>query len=483
MGQTRKAGDIVGDYRLTKAVSDGALTRTWMAEQVSVQRDVMLEMLQREAAADIVCKSAFLADVRAKAAVRHPVIGSVYEAHSDSDATFYARERLYGESLESWIEEEKNLTPLEVVTLTEQIAAAHLQLEELQLATVPLAAHHIVVSGRALRMMNLVADGPRVEVQSTADKQLTGALFDEMLSPGLPGSTRVGSLLEYMADLDRPVPLTWTQVKDLSRQVIDQLEGNTLPSVSQEVPQEAQVTRQKPTWAWPALGALLLVVGGAIYFLFQQSVDPEEVLVEEETLPSIQIAPGLFLSAHEVTIGQYRDFLANVSQLSPEDQAAFRHLEQPAEKADHFPTDWSALSTVAENGGVWKGRLVSDGCPVVGVDWWDAFAFAAWQGSRLPTMAEWASTANPPEGISGWGKASSPVMDRCANGLIGMAGNVREWTRDSEINPAHQLRPKRPVACGGSFLDLSSSGVSERLWLKDRSVRADDLGFRTLFVR
>ncbi|MDA7537094.1 hypothetical protein N8538_00465, partial [bacterium] len=90
MGQTRQAGDIVGDYRLTKAVSDGTLTRTWKAEQVSVQRDVMLEMLKRQSAADVAFRDSFVADVRAKAAVRSPIIGAVYEAYSDSDATFYA---------------------------------------------------------------------------------------------------------------------------------------------------------------------------------------------------------------------------------------------------------------------------------------------------------------------------------------------------------------------------------------------------------
>ena len=76
MGQTRQSGDIVGDYRLLEAVSGGVLTRTWKAEQISVRRDVMLEMLKRESAADIVLKTNFLSDVRAKAAVSHAVIGA-----------------------------------------------------------------------------------------------------------------------------------------------------------------------------------------------------------------------------------------------------------------------------------------------------------------------------------------------------------------------------------------------------------------------
>ena len=482
MGQTRQAGDIVGDYRLIEAVSDGTLTRTWMAEQVSVQRDVMLEMLKVTAAEDLAFKTAFLADVRAKAAADHPVIGSVYEAYSEEDATFYARERLFGESLEAWIEQGKQLTPHEVVTLTEQIADAQLHLEELQLATVPLAAHHVVTQGRALRMINLVADGPRDEAQSTADKQLLGAIFDDLLSPGHPGSTRVGSLLAYMADLDRSVPLTWAQIKKLSRQVIDQLEDNILPSSSQAVEQESPSQSKMPGWAWALIGSLVLVGGTAAFFISQKNGSAEEPEPVELALPPVEVAPGLHLSAHEVTIGQYREFLEKLSHLSAEDQAAFNHPEQPAEKTDHLPTDWTALAAAAEKGGVWSGRLVSDGCPIIGVDWWDAYAFATWQGSRLPTLDEWQVAAQDTPAISGWGKATSPVKDRSQSGLIGMAGNVREWTRDSEINPAFQLRPKKPVACGGSFL-TPSTGVRARSWLRDRSERAEDLGFRTLFEK
>lgn len=482
MGQTRQAGDIVGDYRLTKAVSDGTLTRTWKAEQVSVQRDVMLEMLKRQSAADVAFRDSFVADVRAKAAVRSPIIGAVYEAYSDSDATFYARERLFGESLETWIEQGKKLTPLEVVTLTEQIAAAQLHLEELELASVPIAAHHIVIEGPALRMINLVADGAPDERQATEDKQLVGALFDEMLKPGLSGSTRVSSLLAYMADLDRPVPLTWTQIKNLSRQVIDQLEGNILPTSSQTVPQETPVASKMPGWVWALIGSLILVGGTAAYFMSQKPGNVEPSSPEEVALSPVKIAPGLHLSVHEVTIGQYRNFLESLSHLSAEDQAAFNHPQQPAEKTDHLPTDWTALAAAAEKGGVWSGRLVSDGCPIIGVDWWDAHAFATWQGSRLPTLDEWQAAAQITPAIAGWGKATSPVRDRSKSGLIGMAGNVSEWTRDSEINPAYQLRPKKPVACGGSFL-TPSTGVSARTWLKDRSDRAEDLGFRTLFEK
>ncbi|MEJ6567999.1 MAG: SUMF1/EgtB/PvdO family nonheme iron enzyme [Akkermansiaceae bacterium] len=482
MGQTRQSGDIVGDYRLLEAVSGGVLTRTWKAEQISVRRDVMLEMLKRESAADIVLKTNFLSDVRAKAAVSHAVIGAVYEAHGDEDATYYARERLLGKSLDQLIEEGNEFAPLEVVFLLEQLADAQLHLESQDLAAVSIAAHHVIVDGPALRMMNLVSDGPRSEAQSTAGKQLLGALFDEMLLPAQPGSTRVGSLLAYMIDLDRPVPLTWKQIKKLSRQVIDQLEGNDQPSASQSVGEDTEPVNGSPGWGWALVSGLIFGAGLIFYFVVVQPGDDSSVEEVEAQLPPVKIAPSLSLSAHEVTIGQYRAFLESISKLDAADRAGFDHPDQPKDKESHHPDDWFSLSGAAKEGNAWSDRLVSDGCPIVGVDWWDAYAFSRWQGGRLPTLAEWKSASEPTEAISGWGKASAPEMDRTESGLIGMAGNVREWTRDDEVNPAFQLRSKKPVACGGSFL-TPGTGVASRVWLDSRSHRADDLGFRIIFEK
>jgi formylglycine-generating enzyme required for sulfatase activity len=74
---------------------------------------------------------------------------------------------------------------------------------------------------------------------------------------------------------------------------------------------------------------------------------------------------------------------------------------------------------------------------------------------------------------------SESTNDVSGSGLVGMAGNVREWTREVEVNPAFQLSPKKPVSVGGSFLN-PAQGAATRTWLDDRSVRANDLGFRIL---
>jgi formylglycine-generating enzyme required for sulfatase activity len=64
-------------------------------------------------------------------------------------------------------------------------------------------------------------------------------------------------------------------------------------------------------------------------------------------------------------------------------------------------------------------------------------------------------------------------------GFAGMAGSVREWTSEPEINPADSLAPKAYVVAGASFED-GQGGISERLWVDSRSTRRSDLGFRVI---
>lgn len=480
-------GDLIGDYRLGEEVSAGALTRTWKARQISVQRDVILEILTSKAASDPQTKEAFVADVRAKAGVAHAVIGAVYEAVDQEDGTLYAREQLSGKTLEELYEEGKRYTPKELVVLLEQIGSAQRYLEKRRLATVPLAAHHIVVDDRTVRLVNLVAAGKRDEKQAAQDKHLLGALLDEMLMSKHPGSTRVGSLLGFMADLDREIPLTWRQVRDLSRQVIDQFEDLKRSKRLKKNKEEEASNSVIPSWVWAALGGV-----GAIAALFGVllALEKDEAPVRVTEFPDLtpvtfgDPAAGLSLAIHEVTIADYAKFLASLELLSNRDRGAFDHPNQPQSKDNHIPDDWERLLTAARSGGLWKERLVNDGCPIVGIDWWDAHAYCAWlgDGARLPSLKEWTSASGTTDSVSGWGKASAPEKDRTASGLIGMSGNVREWTRDSEANPAAPLASAKPVAAGASFRD-PAIGHKTRTWLDSRSVRADDLGFRVLFEK
>ena len=134
----------------------------------------------------------------------------------------------------------------------------------------------------------------------------------------------------------------------------------------------------------------------------------------------------------------------------------------------------------------WNNHPVTLDSPVVGVDWWDASAYAEWKQVRLATQEEWFAALRKdvpvPASIkpSAWIPVTAETTDRTPQGLIGMAGSVCEWTRRPAANPANPLGERKWVIIGGSFLKPGSNALT-REWTDDRSLRRPDLGFRVVF--
>ena len=110
---------------------------------------------------------------------------------------------------------------------------------------------------------------------------------------------------------------------------------------------------------------------------------------------------GFYMDAYEITVGQYKKFLAETG-----------HRALP---------DW--VSQISP----------TDGHPVVGVSWHDAVSYCQWVGKRLPTEAEWEYAARG--GLSGkrypWGDpapngSQCNYADKNANTVLTEINE--EWT-------------------------------------------------------
>ena len=109
--------------------------------------------------------------------------------------------------------------------------------------------------------------------------------------------------------------------------------------------------------------------------------------------------------------------------------------------------------------------------PVVGIDWFDAYAYSKWAAKRLPTEDEWELAARSADGLAyPWGREFSDLkylqavppltgpLDVTAltadrvGAPLGMAANVSEWIDSRPLRTARwsfaaALGGRRPATC------------------------------------
>jgi serine/threonine protein kinase len=477
----------LGDYRVGQVMSEDARTITWKAEQISMGRSVILEALKPKCLGEDAVVDSFLADVRAKAAVDHPGIGSVYEAVQSDDSVYYAREDVAGVSLRSMVSERRTFPVLRILGILEQIGESIIYLEEKNLATTPLGADDIVLCREdVVRVVNPAIAGEPQGDTAWADRETVAALLRQLSRGGESGTTRMGRLLDYLTKQgEEEVP--WSNIVHTAEKFRQQLEEGSRTTALAE---QAQASRSRGFW-WMAVtvGVLLAGVGGGLFVLARNGGSPKKPTRAPVMIPAgVYSGPGggevrietIWIEAAEVTIADYSRFLEALQMVSESSRAVYDHPEQPSGRSGHEPEDWEALRGAAEENGIWQGLSVTLSCPVINVDWWDAYAYANWSGGRLPTQEEWfAARRGALPAWSSWGGVEDSTDD-LVDGIYGLAGNVSEWTRDQELNPVFPLNPRRPLICGASYRRVQG-GVEARYWVETRDLRRPDLGFRVVY--
>jgi formylglycine-generating enzyme required for sulfatase activity len=486
-----RAGTLLGDYRLDRFLAESSSTLTWLAGQASVGRPVLLVEL-KPAALDR--RDAFLADVRAQAAVDHPLVASVFEAVSTPEHCFAALERLPGTSLAERIQAREALKPVQLAHLLRRTAEAALALEAAGTATAPMGPGDIFVDSHGVvRLANLARAGTRDPARSQGDIDRLGQSLPPVVADGHPGASRMLTLLAWMRGEGLDHPLGWAEVRSYAEQIEHQL----AESPAAPAPPTAPALPRRVSLPLATLLATVVLGGGtalvALKDRTRRGTDlplPPPVAIPAGDHPTADGGTtrldAFTLSAHEVTIGEYQEFLDALAGLPPDQRHAYDHPTQPPEKSGHLPDDWPEIIAATKSGSQWQGRAVTRDCPAVNVDWWDAAAYCEWKGSRLPTHEEWFAAlhrqlANPASlRPAGWGPVQEIApTDRTPAGLHGMAGSVAEWTASRSRNPANPLGEPAWIIAGGSYLK-PAAGANSREWTDQLGQRRPDLGFRVV---
>jgi formylglycine-generating enzyme required for sulfatase activity len=189
-----------------------------------------------------------------------------------------------------------------------------------------------------------------------------------------------------------------------------------------------------------------------------------------------------FIDRFEVTNEQYAVFLAAMNSAGDHSRC---HPDEDAgtKQRHHRPAFWTDP--------IYNGAKY----PVVGVTWFDAYAYAAWSGKRLPNEREWEKAARGKTGWTyPWGNDWEVNEKRCNSsgkadgyeftapvgacpgqspfGCFDMVGNVSEWC--SEDYPG---KSPSKVIRGGSFRDKEWVTTTSR-WYERPDVNNNTVGFR-----
>jgi formylglycine-generating enzyme required for sulfatase activity len=220
----------------------------------------------------------------------------------------------------------------------------------------------------------------------------------------------------------------------------------------------------------------VLIPGGTFWMGAQRSdkQDPgydRDASEDEAPVHQVSVSPFM-IGRYPVTVGQFATFLDRDIRGNPRDMLPDPHEWEGRYRSDStFPSEWDE-------------QRAHPNRPVVGVSWYQAFAYCRWVGGRLPTESEWEWVARGTAGRKyPWGddmptdrhanfdwRVGTPVpigiypADVHKYGVRDLAGNVWEWCFDhyAPYTASHTIRPSEAaksarVYRGGSFTRSAGS--------------------------
>lgn len=532
MAADHLVGTTLGIYQIEAKIGQGSAGGIYRATQTNIGRQVRLYVLDPQVAPGADAVQQFIANASVKANVSHPYILAVYEAGQAGENYFYSCEYIPCRSLRQIREAGEFLNETAALQAMKVAGEALAYFQKNNIAHNLISEDTILIGAHNKpRLANIAAFHPA----EAADLKKEIPELGRIIAASLPEtSTALGarSFALSLASGEKEFP-TWESLLH----AITEMEPKVAPEDAYKLDAQDRAAikmveearkRQRRTMlisSGVSLG-LLAVALIAIYFAFF-SKDKGRTFTTMLEIPAGEFIyqdgqkvslPTFHIDQCEVTIAQYAEFLDYLKK-HPEEAAKFEHPDQPKNKS-HLPKDWAdeelatgsmpGYYTRAKRWGKFHDAPLDVNCPVFGVDWFDAYAYAKWKGHRLPTEQEWEKAARGTEGflypwgnepndkwvnsskdfnpdpkgggeVDGhdrWAPVDAVKKDESPFKVLGMAGNVSEWTATKDVDP-QMASGKVPVIRGGNY--RTPDYKLTRRVLKLMELESDEaLGFRTV---
>lgn len=502
------AGDMVGErYVIRSVVGRGGMGVVYLAEDTLVKEDVALKFLRTDILRTEKWRHMFLQEAQIARRLRHENIVAVHDvAYTSGGILFLSMEYAKGRSLRDFLrnhrEERTHIPPRLIVSIglqaLEALQYAHRLVVHRDIKPeniILMANEHVKVLdfglAKAIEEEDAVAvsgvQGDRrkrqvvgTEAYASPEQILHGAvdLRADIYSLGmvLRELFTLRTPLEYSVDLEIRRDDVPPGILDVVRKAVNADKNERWQSAqafrdalkaafdSAYHPSASNGHNHRPKTNGSTEG-MAYFSGGT--FLMGNNAVREEAPEEE-----VHVTP-FWMDIYPVTVAQYA-----------------RYLKETGAPEPRFWRD-SQLNGAEQ--------------PVVGIDWHEAAAYAAWAGKSLPGEAQWEFAARGRENRKfPWGNLP-PDSTRCnyrnylgmpsivtmhedgstPEGLFDMAGNVYEWTRDPYVPYVQQRKGNneaetaaRKAVRGGCY----ESGTEELTTTSRRgffqNVRQRNIGFR-----
>lgn len=518
-------GQTLGSYQIVSYLGEGRYGSAYAAVQIAINRPVGLKVLDPERAQDEAVKARFIADARAKAHVQHPSILSVYEAGETEGRFFFAREYVDGQSLAEIAASGAKLPESTILKIIKAVAEGFLYLHMQNMQHRPLEAARVFVGAEGVPRLANIAVQVADEAQTVPQElQALGRILASVVAPqSLPQGLQM--LINRLQQAPASGLNAWGQVIQAAKA----LEPKNIPTAAAKISAqdeaaikavEAARKSQRRSF-WFNVISLVTLFAVVVFLALKKFVFTNERKIQSMVkisagtykLPggrTATIEQDFWVDKYEVTIAQYQRFLDFLDKSGTGDQE-FRHPKMPRHLT-HTPEHWPIYHGQAKVNGAAHSVKIDLNCPALTVTWWDAYAYAKWLGAQtnterdLPTADEWevaasgakafkypwgneadASKANTgadwnngdptakaeTDGYVYWSQVDAIGSDRSPAGVIGMAGNVSEWTATPTADNKFYLLK------GGNFtmpLMSNDESISDR----DPSRGEEWIGFRTI---